>query len=154
MRQISGAAMTQKVEFGSAAWMAAAERLLSEVADEYGARLTGLRLAGRDVYTGAPPHLGGPQLVVTFGIDHGRAFVVPGAAEPADMVMEIDYAAARTGARTILGKTAEDIEARRLRREAAVAAGVMKVQGSVDGAPLVIRQALVEWHNRLAELVD
>jgi hypothetical protein len=49
------------------------------------------------------------------------------------MRMEIAYEAGRAGAKTILGKSPEDIEARRVRREAAVAAGALKVEGSVDG---------------------
>jgi hypothetical protein len=66
----------------------------------------------------------------------------------------MDFAAARAGAHSVLGKSAEDIEARKLRRRAAIEAGTVKVVGDIDWAPLVVRQALVDWHNRLAELIE
>jgi hypothetical protein len=143
-----------KVEFGSAAWAEAAGRVLAQVVKEYGSQLAGQAVAAREVYANAPVQLGGPRITFTFRITDGAVSVSTDESEPVDMVVEMDFAAARAGAHTVLGKSAQDIEARTLRRRAAIEAGTVKAAGDIDWAPLVMRQALVDWHNRLAELID
>jgi hypothetical protein len=145
--------MDDRLEFGSTGWAEAAARILAEVVAEEGDALAGQSVSVQDVYVGAPAHLGGPRITFCFGLEGGRPFAELGARGAFDMRMEMAYEAGRAGAKAILGKSAEDIEARRVRREAAVAAGALKVEGSVDGAPLRVRQAFAEWHNRLATFV-
>jgi hypothetical protein len=145
--------MNGLVEFGSVAWAEAAERVLAEVASEYGAKLAGQSWTIVDVYTGAPASLGGPRIVFGFGLRDGAGFAALGDRAPAHMRMQMPFEAARVGAKAILGVSAGDIAARDERRRAAVAAGALAVEGGLDEAPLAVREAFAEWHNRLAKLI-
>jgi len=141
------------VEFGSAAWAAAAARLLDDVAREFGPRIAGSSVAVRDIYTDAPADLGGPTVAFTFGVADGCGFAELGERRAVDMRMTMPFETARAGAKAILSLSADDIAARDARRAAAVASGALQVEGSLDAAPLAVRQAFVEWHNRLAEII-
>ncbi len=144
---------SEKVEFGSDAWMDLATRTLEEVISEAGAAIAGERLTICEVFVDPPAHLRRGrtgEIAWSLVIIDGKAAVERRVRQDVDYALRLDYQSTLPNARAILTNSPAEREARAGARREAIAAGKVEVKGSLDHVSPAMSAALTELHNRLA----
>jgi len=153
VQMIREGARPQKVEFGSDAWLALAERTLKDVVAERRDSIAGEQLTISEVFVDAPTHLcrdGLTEIAWSLQIADGKAVVEPRERTPADYRIRADYNSTLTGARTVYSLDPAEAATRIESRQQAVADGLMQQEGSLDAVSPAMRAVVIELHNRLA----
>ncbi len=136
--------MTQveKFEFCSPAWVARAEGILIELADEAGDTLAGQRFSLCEVFTYAPPHLRDALARVSwhFMLNDGRIEACVGDNPDADIRIEVDYETAARYARIVLPTPAP----------ATPPPDTLRISGDLSAMAPAVARFLAPLHNRLA----
>jgi hypothetical protein len=84
--------LSERVEFASPDWLAAARAFIEPRVAAHAAQLRGLRFGVCEVYTDPPPHLGfGGDAAFHFRIDDGELVIGVGEIDDVDMKVRADY---------------------------------------------------------------
>ena len=143
--------MGDAIEFGSAAWIDAARKVIEGLVAEAADDPEGVRFSVCEVYTHVPEHLepdANGQRAWYMRIDGRKAELNPGEIDDADMKVVGEYAAILSISRIHYRNDPEGAKKAAALVRTAMQAGKLRVEGSQAKGPKV----LAGFHDALAEI--